>query len=81
MMGSRQFARTGELHTQACKMEIMVLKSAPMEIIVLWVVLATTGLLVKKPYFIPMFLFISLLLPMNLAFYMLLCLCSDKNHF
>ncbi|XP_058767606.1 uncharacterized protein LOC131641322 isoform X3 [Vicia villosa] len=40
-MGPRQSAQIGELHTQACKMEIIVLKSAQMEIVALWAVLDT----------------------------------------
>lgn len=51
-MGSPQFVKVGRLHTQACGMETILLKSAPMGIKDL-AVLAITGLLVKKPYFIP----------------------------
>jgi hypothetical protein len=53
MMGSDQYVLMGELPTQACRMGIIVLKSAPMDIKDFLAVLAITGLLVKKPYFIP----------------------------
>lgn len=51
-METNQFVQIGELHTQDCGMEIIVLKYARMDIKEL-AVLAIIGLLVKKPYFIP----------------------------
>lgn len=53
MMGSHQFVQKGKLDTQACGMEIILLKSVPIMGFKDLPVLAITGLLVKKPYLIP----------------------------